>query len=74
MDVARLSEVSFWTPCPRRPLAVAARLAFIMARPRPEPRRCRSATTEEMDLLLALAAPIDQALRPQFLQEVANEL
>ena len=31
-------------------------------------------TTEEMDLLLALAGPIDQALRPQFLQEVATEL
>jgi hypothetical protein len=29
---------------------------------------------EEMDLLLALAAPIDQQLRPQFLQEVAAEL
>jgi hypothetical protein len=31
-------------------------------------------TTEEMDLLLSLAAPIDQQLRPQFLQEVAQEL
>jgi hypothetical protein len=31
-------------------------------------------TTEEMDLLLSLAGPIDQALRPQFLQEVAAEL
>lgn len=30
-------------------------------------------TTEEMDLLLALAGPIDQQRRPQFLQEVAQE-
>jgi hypothetical protein len=29
---------------------------------------------EEMDLLLTLAGPIDQRLRPQFLQEVAQEL
>ena len=29
---------------------------------------------EEMDLLLTLAGPIDQRLRPQFLQEVAAEL
>jgi hypothetical protein len=29
---------------------------------------------EDMDLLLTLAGPIDQALRPQFLQEVAQEL
>lgn len=29
---------------------------------------------EEMDLLLGLARPIDQRLRPQFLQEVAAEL
>ena len=33
-----------------------------------------SLSTEEMDLLLSLAAPIDHALRPQFLQEVAQEL
>jgi hypothetical protein len=31
-------------------------------------------TTEEMDLLLALAAPIDQRQRDQFLHEVAAEL
>ena len=29
---------------------------------------------EEMDVLLGLAAPIDQRLRPQFMQEVAQEL
>ena len=29
---------------------------------------------EDMDLLLTLAGPIDQQLRPQFLQEVAQEL
>jgi hypothetical protein len=29
---------------------------------------------EEMDLLLALAAPIDQRLRPEFLAAVAAEL
>jgi hypothetical protein len=33
-----------------------------------------SLTTEEMDLLLALAAPIDQRQRDQFLHEVAAEL
>ena len=33
-----------------------------------------SLTTEEMDLLLTLAGPIDQRLRPQFLQEVAQEI
>jgi hypothetical protein len=33
-----------------------------------------SLTTEEMDLLLSLAAPIEQRLRPQFLQEVAREM
>ena len=33
-----------------------------------------SLSTEEMDLLLSLAAPIDHALRPQFLREVAQEL
>jgi len=33
-----------------------------------------SLTTEEMDLLLTLAAPIDQRQRDQFLQEVAAEL
>ena len=31
-------------------------------------------TTEELDLLLALAAPIDQRQREQFLVEVAKEL
>jgi hypothetical protein len=31
-------------------------------------------TTEEMDLLLTLAAPIDQWLRPEFLTAVAAEL
>jgi hypothetical protein len=31
-------------------------------------------TTEEMDLLLALAAPIDQRLRSEFLGAVAAEL
>jgi hypothetical protein len=31
-------------------------------------------TTEELDLLLALAAPIDQRQRDQFLHEVAAEL
>jgi hypothetical protein len=31
-------------------------------------------TTEEMDLLLTLAAPIDQRLRPEFLTAVASEL
>jgi hypothetical protein len=29
---------------------------------------------EEMSVLLGLAGPIDQRLRPQFLQEVAQEL
>jgi hypothetical protein len=29
---------------------------------------------EEMNVLLSLAGPIDQRLRPQFLQEVAQEL
>jgi hypothetical protein len=29
---------------------------------------------EEMNVLLTLAGPIDQPLRPQFLQEVAQEL
>jgi hypothetical protein len=29
---------------------------------------------EDMDLLLTLAKPIDQQLRPQFLREVAQEL
>jgi hypothetical protein len=29
---------------------------------------------EEMNVLLTLAGPIDQALRPKFLQEVAQEL
>jgi hypothetical protein len=33
-----------------------------------------SLSTEEMDLLLSLAKPIDQQRRPQFLQEVAQEL
>jgi hypothetical protein len=33
-----------------------------------------SLTTEEMDLLLMLAAPIDQRQRDQFLHEVAAEL
>jgi hypothetical protein len=33
-----------------------------------------SLSSEEMDLLLSLAGPIDHALRPQFLQEVATEL
>jgi hypothetical protein len=33
-----------------------------------------SLTTEELDLLLSLAAPIDQRQRDQFLQEVAAEL
>ena len=33
-----------------------------------------SLSTEEMDLLLALAAPIDQRQRDQFLHEVAAEL
>jgi hypothetical protein len=33
-----------------------------------------SLTTEEMDLLLALAAPIDQRQRDQFLREVAAEV
>jgi hypothetical protein len=33
-----------------------------------------SLITEEMDLLLTLAGPIDHQLRPQFLQEVAVEL
>jgi hypothetical protein len=32
-----------------------------------------SLTTEELDLLLALAAPIDQRQRDQFLHEVAAE-
>jgi hypothetical protein len=29
---------------------------------------------DEMNVLLSLAGPIDQRLRPQFLQEVAQEL
>jgi hypothetical protein len=33
-----------------------------------------SLSTEEMDLLLSLAAPIDQRQRDQFLQEVAAEI
>jgi hypothetical protein len=33
-----------------------------------------SLTTEEMDLLLALAAPIDQRQRDKFLHEVAAEI
>jgi hypothetical protein len=33
-----------------------------------------SFSTEELDLLLALAAPIDQRQRDQFLHEVAAEL
>ena len=33
-----------------------------------------SLTTEEMDLLLSLAAPIDHRQRDQFLHEVAAEL
>jgi hypothetical protein len=33
-----------------------------------------SLTTEEMDLLLTLAAPIDHRNRDQFLREVAAEL
>jgi hypothetical protein len=33
-----------------------------------------SLSTEEMDLLLSLAAPIDQRQRTQFLTEVAAEL
>jgi hypothetical protein len=33
-----------------------------------------SLTTEEMDLLLALAAPIEQRQRDQFLREVAAEV
>jgi hypothetical protein len=33
-----------------------------------------SLTTEEMDLLLTLAAPIDQRLRTEFLTAVAAEL
>jgi hypothetical protein len=33
-----------------------------------------SLSTEEMDLLLTLAAPIDQRQRDQFLHEVAAEL
>lgn len=33
-----------------------------------------SLSTEELDLLLALAAPIDHRQREQFLQEVAQEL
>jgi hypothetical protein len=33
-----------------------------------------SLTTEEMDLLLSLAQPIDQRQRDQFLHEVAAEL
>jgi hypothetical protein len=33
-----------------------------------------SLSTEELDLLLALAAPIDQRQREQFLHEVAAEL
>ena len=33
-----------------------------------------SLSTEEMDLLLALAAPIDHRQRDQFLHEVAAEL
>jgi hypothetical protein len=33
-----------------------------------------SLTTEQMDLLLTLAAPIDQRLRSEFLAAVAQEL
>jgi hypothetical protein len=33
-----------------------------------------SLSTEEMDLLLSLAAPIDQRLRAEFLTAVAQEL
>jgi hypothetical protein len=47
----------------------SARLALALGTPMP-----LSLTTEEMDLLLALAGPSDQQLRPQFLQEVAAEL
>ena len=47
----------------------------IVPRAHPEPPTMPlSLTTEEMDLLLALAAPIDHRNRDQFLREVAAEL
>ena len=49
-------------------LEVAARMAPSWRAP------VRSLTTEEMDLLLTLAAPIEQRQRVQFLREVAAEL
>jgi hypothetical protein len=46
-------------------------LGFIMARPAwSRPNMPLSLSTEEMDLLLSLAAPIDQRQREQFLTEV----
>jgi len=47
---------------------MVARLAF------PETPMPLSLTTEEMDLLLTLAAPIEHRNRDQFLHEVAAEL
>jgi hypothetical protein len=44
------------------------------ATPHPEPPMPLQLNDEEMSVLMSLAGPIDQQRRPQFLQEVAQEL
>jgi hypothetical protein len=61
----------------RRPLAVAPLMASSCRAPirsRPPMPTPLQLSDEEMDLLLARAAPIDQRLRPEFLAAVAAEL
>jgi hypothetical protein len=50
------------------------RLGFIVRAPNLEPPMPLALTTEELDLLLALAQPLEQRQRDQFLTEVAAEL
>jgi hypothetical protein len=74
-----LSQIILFSACSREPdnlrtfvsppLMVGA-LPSLSGRPMPP----LSFSTEELDLLLALAAPIDQRQRDQFLHEVAAEL
>ena len=45
-----------------------------MATPHPEPPTPLQLSDDEMSVLMSLAGPIDQRLRAQFLQEVAQEL
>ena len=51
-----------------------ARLGFIVAKRLPGAANAAGLLHQEMDLLLALAAPIDQRQRDQFLHEVVAEL